>query len=440
MAALLRRGGIFVFILGFVCIFSAVNSTVAYAESVTGTIPVGNLPSVLAISPDGSEAWVLNENSNSVSVIQTSSNTVLGTISLLAPKDIVFSPDGSSAYIADGSTHLYIVDTSSYFIASTIVTPRINDALTISPDGTKLYVLDRGGGFLAVYGLPLSSSPAIPLSLVNLAETVTNIAVSPNGQIIFVTGTVSSTPSVSVIDTSTYAVTNTITVGANPAEVVFSPDGLFAYVTNTIAGTLSVINVATSAVSNFPVGSDPLGVAVSPDGSKAYVTLSGSNSLVVFDLASNTLVGTPLPLGTVPYGVAFTPNGATAFVANYGSNNVSVVTGPLVSFNPNGGSGLMKNQTPATQPANLFSNTFTRAGYTFLGWNTQQDGSGSLYLNGASYPFNGSTTLYAQWASDSPAPEIAHTGRDNFVLITAFLGGCFLVVVGLTAVGLRKRD
>ena len=75
---------------------------------------------------------------------------------------------------------------------------------------------------------------------------------------------------------------------------------------------------------------------------------------------------------------------------------------PTVTFNANGGSGSLTSQSSASA-ANLTSNTtqITRTGYTFSGWNTVGNGSGTAYANGASFPFSSSTTLYAQWAGIS---------------------------------------
>ena len=71
-----------------------------------------------------------------------------------------------------------------------------------------------------------------------------------------------------------------------------------------------------------------------------------------------------------------------------------------VTFNPNGGSGTMGNQTSAG-PSNLNANAFTRAGYTFHYWTLFSDGSGSSFNNQASYPFSANQTLFAQWTADS---------------------------------------
>jgi len=67
-----------------------------------------------------------------------------------------------------------------------------------------------------------------------------------------------------------------------------------------------------------------------------------------------------------------------------------------VTFNANGGQGSMTAETKSTATA-LIANKFTRTGYTFTGWNTAANGSGTAYANDAVYPFTASVTLYAQW-------------------------------------------
>ena len=56
----------------------------------------------------------------------------------------------------------------------------------------------------------------------------------------------------------------------------------------------------------------------------------------------------------------------------------------------------MANQT-SSSATNLNANTFTRTGYTFNGWNTAANGSGTAYADQASFPFTADATLYAQW-------------------------------------------
>src|ERR1035437_1693205 len=70
-----------------------------------------------------------------------------------------------------------------------------------------------------------------------------------------------------------------------------------------------------------------------------------------------------------------------------------------VTFNGNGSTGgSMANESASVATA-LSANAFTRTGYTFTGWNTAANATGTAYANGASYPFSASTTLYAQWTT-----------------------------------------
>ncbi len=54
--------------------------------------------------------------------------------------------------------------------------------------------------------------------------------------------------------------------------------------------------------------------------------------------------------------------------------------------------------------------TFSNPGYVFTGWNTEANGSGTPYSDGAQYSFAVSTPLYAQW---SPVPSWTITFNDN---------------------------
>ena len=91
-------------------------------------------------------------------------------------------------------------------------------------------------------------------------------------------------------------------------------------------------------------------------------------------------------------------NGTIIYV--YEPNNYSI------GFNSNNGSGTMTDQSFQYDTAqNLKVNTFSRSGYTFTGWNTVVDGSGSSYKDEESV-INLTTsqgakiTLYAQWTAN----------------------------------------
>lgn len=94
-------------------------------------------------------------------------------------------------------------------------------------------------------------------------------------------------------------------------------------------------------------------------------------------------------------GASFTASQNVTLYAQWTSSTV------YVGFNGNGStSGSMSAQTfTYGQSANLKSNLYSRTGYTFTGWNTKSNGSGTSYVDGAMFTATKSTTLYAQWTA-----------------------------------------
>jgi YVTN family beta-propeller protein len=148
-------------------------------------------------------------------------------------------------------------------------------------------------------------------------------AVTPDGSTVYVAN--NSNGTVSVIATASNTVIATVPVGNNPRGVAVTPDGGTVYVTNQPDGTISVIDTASNTVTATITGvNSPEGVAVTPDGSTVYVASFFSNTVSVIATASNTVIAT-IPGFTGPYGVAVTPDGGTVYVTNDGSTFVSVI-------------------------------------------------------------------------------------------------------------------
>ncbi len=78
-----------------------------------------------------------------------------------------------------------------------------------------------------------------------------------------------------------------------------------------------------------------------------------------------------------------------------------------IAFDANDGYGSMESQkVKYGRTTRLQNNTYTRTGYTFSGWNTEADGTGTSYSNRADFTAPSTTTttkitLYAQWTLDS---------------------------------------
>ncbi len=67
-------------------------------NTVIATVPVGIAPNGVAITPDGKFAYVGNEYSSTVSVIDTATNAVVDTVNgvAVAPSGIAITPQSSA--------------------------------------------------------------------------------------------------------------------------------------------------------------------------------------------------------------------------------------------------------------------------------------------------------------------------------------------------------
>ena len=86
--------------------------------------------------------------------------------------------------------------------------------------------------------------------------------------------------------------------------------------------------------------------------------------------------------------------------ASTDGSNWSTVTTYTISFNANKGSGSISSITgiDCNTSRTLPTNTFTRTGWTFVGWNTDKYGGGTSYADGATISnITSNITLYAQW-------------------------------------------
>jgi YVTN family beta-propeller protein len=270
------------------------NNSVSVIDTETDTIKdevnVGSYPIGVAVTPDGSKVYVANSDLinvspiDTVSIIDTATNTVIATVPVEShPYGVAVSPDGKKVYVTYRDqyiTNVSVIDTSTNKVTATIPVGFIAALLAVTPDGKKVYVANDDG---------------------NDNENI-----------------------VSIIDTATYKVTR-IKVGNSPFGVAVSSDGKKVYVTNSRDDTVSIIDTTTNtAINTVKVGDAPCHIAINPAGTKVYVINHGSDDISIIDTATNTVTDT-LNVGMNPSGVSFTPDGKKVYVANTESDTVSVI-------------------------------------------------------------------------------------------------------------------
>lgn len=136
------------------------------ALKTTATIAVGLHPTALAWDEAHARLYVANTNSDSISVIDTTRNTVVRTIALqpfqtevhgAAPTSLTLDRDGARLYIACGGINaVAVVDTASGHIDGLIPTGWYPDDVALSHDGKTLAVgslLGVGSGNGRSHGL-----------------------------------------------------------------------------------------------------------------------------------------------------------------------------------------------------------------------------------------------------------------------------------------------
>lgn len=276
-------------------------------------------------------AYVTNSGDNTVSVIDTATNTVTDTIHTgNSPYEISASPAGKKVYVANwGSSTVSVIDTSTNNVTATVDTRASPGGVAVSPDGTALYVTNVVNNTVSVIDTSTNSVTA----MVNVGNYPAGIAVSPDGTWVYVanTGNIEAPGNgVYVINTLDYSI-EAMSVGRGPSGVAATPDGNKVYVSNSDDGTVSVIDTATNtATATVNVGNSSWGVAVNPAGTEVYVANVGDTEsnfdgyVSVIDTATDRVIAT-VPVGKEPYKVAVSPDGTQVYVTNQGSNAVSII-------------------------------------------------------------------------------------------------------------------
>ena len=277
-------------------------------NTVTATIPVGKQPSGIAFSPDGARVYVMNTGENTISIIDTATNAVTATITLggrprQGPELLAITPDGKSLYVTLERGSVLVINTATNTVAATIPVPAAA-AVAISPDGSRAYVQTVLTG--GVFVIDTASNTVIAHVPVP-SNFSAGIAVTPDGAKVYVAGGVRH-PDIFVIDTNSNTIVATISYPGGPQGIAFSPDGRKAYVANELTDAVNVIDTSTTTVEPgaIPVGKDPALVSLTPDGKFLYVTnfqwgdvTPKPGTVSVINTSTKKVIAT-IPVGSIP--------------------------------------------------------------------------------------------------------------------------------------------
>ena len=274
-------------------------------------------------------AYVSNEKSNTVSVIDTDKWAVTKTIKVgQRPRGIEFTRDGKFVLVAVGDDDtIEMIDTA---------TQQVVDKLPSGPD-PELFVQDAAGKILYVANENDNTVTIIDIEKrarvgdVQVGVEPEGMAISPDGKILI--NTSETTNMAHFIDTATRQIVANVLVDARPRFAEFKRDGSELWVSSEIGGTVSIIDPAKHAVTGkieFAIPGmrkeaiQPVGISITADAKTAFIALGPANRIAVVD-ATTHQVTKYLLVGQRVWHMAFTPDEKYLLVTNGVSNDVSVI-------------------------------------------------------------------------------------------------------------------
>jgi YVTN family beta-propeller protein len=298
---------------------------------------------------------VLNKSDNTLAVIDPETLKTVGQVPTgVGPHEVAVSADGRTAYVANygdqrtiGST-LSIVDVAtqketkrldlgelrrphgiaekngSIYFTSELkkcvarYNPKLGKVdwmaqtdqeathmLVPSPDGRRLYTANIFSNTVSIVEISTGKT-----TVVKVGPKPEGLDISPDGKELWVGH--NDDGGVSIIDTDSGTVSQTLAVCRMPIRLKFTPDGKRVLISDPQRGELYVYDAkARKEITHLPIGAAAVGILVSPDGKRAFVAAMGDNEVVIVDLASLKVSGTIQP-GGMPDGMAWSEDRTVA--------------------------------------------------------------------------------------------------------------------------------
>jgi YVTN family beta-propeller protein len=225
------------------------------------------------------------------------------------PEEFDLSKDGRHIYISNEDTKTAsVINIVTGKLEHIIPVGQEPEGVTTTPDGSQFYVTCEAGG--DIYVIETRGFAAAAHFKVNGRPR--SAAFMSGGGIGFIPS--ESAGEINIIDSATPKVIKTIALpsGSRPMRVRLSIDEKKLYVSNGRAGTISVFDTHSyQLLDTINVGTRPWGIGLSPDGKFLFTANGPSNDVSVVDLGLNKEVAR-VKAGASPWGIAIVPGAPLA--------------------------------------------------------------------------------------------------------------------------------
>lgn len=277
---------------------------------VLGRVPTGEGPHEVAVSDDGSTAFVANYGAqtpgSTISVIDLASRKELRRVDLgplRRPHGITVA-DSKVYFTAEANRLVARYDPASNQVDWLLGTGQAGTHMVfVTRDATKVFTANIGSDSITIM-----ERGANPLAWNQVVVTVgkgpEGFDLTPDGRELWAAH--SRDGGVSLIDLASKSVVQTIDAATKRSNrLKFTPDGRLALISDLEGGELVVVDVPTRKVTKrLTLGKMPEGIQMAPDGSRAFVAVNGDDYVAVVDLQTLSVTA-KISTGDGPDGMAW---------------------------------------------------------------------------------------------------------------------------------------
>jgi YVTN family beta-propeller protein len=315
---------------------TAANATIGYA-------PVGSYPEADAVDTATGQLFVVNSNSDNVTIVNTSTGRSVGSVSVGAlPRGIAFDAATNQMLVTNLlSNNVTVVNAATDHVVGSVSVGLSPVRLVVDPANGYVYVTNRNSSNVTV----INGATDAVVGSIPVGNGPVGIALDPVRNQVFVANRFSS--NVSVINATTDTVVASLPAGTDDRFLTYDPTSGKVFVANRGDGSLTVIDAATDTVvaTLFGMDSPQEGVGIPTNGFVYIAENSASGGVAVFNATSDAFVGT-IPTPGFPAGMAYDPANGRLYVTLEFSNAVAVI-------DPSFGNGGVNPTSASATPANV---------------------------------------------------------------------------------------
>lgn len=299
----------------FLLVLNKIDNTLAIIDpatmSVTGRVPTGEGPHEVITSADGRYAYVANYGAqkpgNSLSVIDLEARKEIKRVelgALMRPHGMV-EAGGKIYFTAEVNRAVARYNPATGTVDWMMGTGQNGThLLCVTPDERKIYTANIGSDTVTVMEFAAAPPAQSKITQIAVGKQPEGLDLSPDGRELWVGH--NGDGGVSIIDTATNTVKETIKVGKVPIRLKFTPDGKRILISDPERHELIVFDAATrKEIKRLQVGEVPVGILVTPDNKRAFVATMQAGVVVSIKLDDLTVAGQVEP-GKGPDGLGWT--------------------------------------------------------------------------------------------------------------------------------------